>query len=122
MMSGLGLALWMMHLSSTSSSSFTTSSDPALWPTSSALVGGTGISTVRQKVGPNVLRLTENIELCTGSNWLISSVGSHLALVHGLISEAGVSYLEVEHSALVCPEHCVPSEAGELSVVSCNER
>ena len=47
-MSGLGLALWMMHLSSTSSSSFTTSSDPALMPTSSALVGGTEMNTVRQ--------------------------------------------------------------------------
>ena len=65
-----------------------------------------------------MLTLTENIQFCTGSNWLISSVGTNLALVDGLIREAGVIDLQVEHAALVSPEHGVPTEAWELPVVS----
>ena len=45
--------------------------------------------------------LTENIELCTGSNWLISSIGTHLALIHSFIRETGVINLKIEHPALV---------------------
>ena len=104
MMSGLGLALWMMQLSSTSSSSFTTSSEPVLRPTSSALVGGTAMASVTLSSQTGLSRseiLTENIELCTGSNWLISSVGTHLALVHSFIRETGVINLKIEYSALV---------------------
>ena len=65
-----------------------------------------------------MLTLTENIQFCTGSNWLISSVGTNLALVDGLIRETGVIDLQVEHAALVSPEHGVPTEAWELPVVS----
>ena len=109
MMSGLGLALWMMHLSSTSSCSFTTRSEPDLRPTSSALVGGTAREIVivlwsgSQAVTGRVMTeiLTENIELCTGSNWLISSIGTHLALIHSFIRETRVINLKIEHSALV---------------------
>ena len=65
-----------------------------------------------------MLTLTENIQFCTGSNWLISSVGTNLALVDCLIRETGVIDLQVEHAALVSPEHGVPTEAWELPVVS----
>ena len=123
MMSGLGLALWMMHLSSTSSCSFTTSSEPDLRPTSSALVGGTArqetllLSSLSLELKTEIL--TENIELCTGSNWLISSIGTHLALIHSFISETRVINLKIEHPALVWPQHCVPSEARQFPIISC---
>ena len=64
--------------------------------------------------------LTENIELCTGSNWLISSIGTHLALIHSFIRETGVINLKIEYSALVCAQDGVPSEARQFPIVSCN--
>ena len=45
--------------------------------------------------------LTENVELCTGSNWLISSIGTHLALIHSFVREPRVINLKIEHPALV---------------------
>ena len=64
--------------------------------------------------------LTENIELCTGSNWLISSIGTNLALIHSFIRETRVINLKIEHPALVWPQDCVPSEARQFPIISCN--
>jgi hypothetical protein len=64
-------------------------------------------------------QLTEHIQLCIGSNWLVSSFGPDLALVHGLVLKRGVDDLEVEDPTLVRPEDGVSREAGQVAVVAC---
>ena len=43
---------------------------------------------------------------------------THLALVHGLVREAGVADLEVEDAALVRAEHGVAAEPGQGTEVA----
>ena len=96
MMSGLGLALCTLHTSSTSSSLRTTSSSSASYPTSSAFVGGTARNICHSLfLPPKVMlkQLTEHIQLCIGSNWLVSSIGANLALVDSFVLEGGVDDL-----------------------------
>ena len=47
---------------------------------------------------------------------------THLALVHGLVPEAGVADLEVEDAALVRAEHGVAAEPGQGAEVAWIQR
>ena len=46
-------------------------------------------------------QLTEHIQLCIGSNWLVSSIGANLALVDSFVLEGGVDDLQVEDPTFV---------------------
>ena len=49
---------------------------------------------------------------------IIIMIITHLALVHGLVPEAGVADLEVEDAALVRAEHGVAAEPGQGAEVA----
>ena len=53
---------------------------------------------------------------------IIIIIITHLALVHGLVPEAGVADLEVEDAALVRAEHGVAAEPGQGAEVAWIQR
>ena len=66
-------------------------------------------------------QLTEHIQLCIGSNWLVSSIGADLAFVDSFVLERGILYLQVEHSAVVRPKHRVARESRQVSIITCKD-
>ena len=64
-------------------------------------------------------QLTEHIQLCIGSNWLVSSIGADLALVDSFVLERCVLYLQVEHSTVVRPKHGVSGKSRQIPVITC---
>ena len=64
-------------------------------------------------------QLTEHIQLCIGSNWLVSSIGANLALVDSFVLEGGIDDLQVENSALVRVKHRVARKSRQIAIITC---
>ena len=63
-------------------------------------------------------QLTEHIQLCIGSNWLVSSIGADLALVDSFVLERGIDDLQVEDSTIVRAKHRVPRKSGQVPIIT----
>ena len=63
-------------------------------------------------------QLTEHIQLCIGSNWLVSSIGADLALVRCLVLEGGVDDLQVEDPTFVGAQNRVARESRQVPIIT----
>ena len=66
-------------------------------------------------------QLTEHIQLCIGSNWLVSSIGADLAFVDSFVLERGINDLQVEDSTVVRPKHRVAGKSRQVPIITCKK-